>query len=103
MAPRDSECRISAEPLGSTYGRVLAIPLYDLRVPQIGKFKRARAVTVDSLITPADRDAIEQTVSSAYRRLGVEDRFDCALHEEGHRLLWAPAESFLERHLLAEH
>lgn len=57
----------------------------------------------DSLITPADRDAIEQTVSSAYRRLGVEDRFDCALHEEGHRLLWAPAESFLERHLLAEH
>jgi hypothetical protein len=32
-------------PLGSAYGRVLTILLDGLRVPQIGKLKRARAVT----------------------------------------------------------
>jgi len=58
-----------------------------------------QAGKLDPLITPADRDAMEQTIRRAYNLLGAEDRFDYVLHEEGHLLLWPPARDFLARFL----
>ena len=53
----------------------------------------------DSLITPSDRDAIAETVRSAYSLLGAEANFEYVLHPDGHLLRWDRAEPFLRRHL----
>ena len=53
----------------------------------------------DSLITPADRDAMETKVRSAYCLLDAEANFDYVLHPEGHLLRWDLAAPFLKRHL----
>jgi hypothetical protein len=53
----------------------------------------------DALITPKDRDAIHETVRSAYERAGASDRFEFVLHPDGHFLRWDLAGAFLEKHL----
>lgn len=54
---------------------------------------------LDGLITPADRDAMYETVRRAYDELGAEGHLDYALHEEGHILLWERARKFLNKYL----
>ena len=53
----------------------------------------------DGLITPSDRDDMEEHVRRAYARLEAEESFDYALHQEGHLLKWELAAPFLELHL----
>lgn len=53
----------------------------------------------DGLITPADRDAMVQTVRRAYALLRAEENLDYAVHSGGHRIDWALAEAFLRKHL----
>ena len=53
----------------------------------------------DSLITPADRDAMYETVRHAYGALGAAGALDYVLHPEGHILLWERAQAFFARHL----
>ncbi len=53
----------------------------------------------DPLITPSDRDAMAETVRSAYRDPGAEERLDYRLHPGGHLLVWKLAEHFFRRHL----
>ncbi|MCF6175131.1 MAG: dienelactone hydrolase family protein [Victivallaceae bacterium] len=70
--------------------------LFSLIAPQP---LQLQAGQLDSLITPADRDAILKTVEAAYRELDRLDDFQYILHEDGHILLWEQAKPFLETHL----
>lgn len=58
-----------------------------------------QAGKLDQLITPADRDAIYETVQRAYGELAAEKNLDYVLHEEGHILQWKQAGEFLDKHL----
>lgn len=53
----------------------------------------------DGLITPEDRDHMEQVVRRAYRLLDAEESFDYQQHADGHILLWDLAAPFLAKHL----
>ena len=73
-------------------------------VPEVFGLIAPRAVQLqagqgDGLITPADRDDMERRLRAAWGRAGCADRFDYLLHPHGHRLEWAPAAAFLQRHL----
>jgi pimeloyl-ACP methyl ester carboxylesterase len=70
--------------------------LYGLIAPRALQLQAGEG---DRLITPADRDAIRDTVRSVYRRLGAEDRFDYVLHDRGHMLMWEHAARFFAREL----
>ena len=49
----------------------------------------------DPLITPADRDAMIETVRQTYRAIGAGDNLGYVLHPGGHFLLWSHADFFL--------
>jgi len=73
-------------------------------VPQVFSLIAPRALQLqagegDSLITPADRDAMAETVREAYEGLGAAGNFEYVLHPHGHTLSWEHAAAFLERHL----
>ena len=53
----------------------------------------------DGLITLEDRDAILETVRSAYGAAGAGENIDYVLHPDGHLLRWDLAEPFLAKHL----
>ena len=53
----------------------------------------------DGLITPEDRDAMNEKVRSAYQAAGAEGKYEFVLHPEGHFLMWDLAEPFLKQHL----
>ena len=53
----------------------------------------------DGLITPADRDAMVETVRKAYEGLGAAENFEYAAPPHGHTLDWDCAKPFLARHL----
>jgi dienelactone hydrolase len=89
-----SSCGIQFLPGLLQYGDVAEV--YSLIAPRPLQLQAGEG---DGLITPADRDAIAETVRRAYRELGAEERFEFVLHGEGHRLLWDRAAPFLERHL----
>ena len=58
-----------------------------------------QAGALDRLITPEDRDAMVETVGTAYAKCDAEESFDYFLHPEGHFLKWDAAGPFLKRHL----
>lgn len=53
----------------------------------------------DALITPSDRDEINDTVRSVYEAAGAEGKYEYVLHPDGHFLKWDLAEPFLRQHL----
>jgi len=53
----------------------------------------------DGLITPADRDHIERTVRTAYRKLGAEENLDYQLFDDIHIMHWHRADAFFKKHL----
>ncbi len=71
--------------------------LFSLIAPQPLQLQAGK---LDHLITPVDRDAIRNTVATAYRELGKQDNFQYLHHDDGHILLWEYAKPFLEKHLL---
>jgi dienelactone hydrolase len=73
-------------------------------VPEVFSLVAPRALQLqagegDGLITPADRDAMAETVRAAYEGLGAAENFEYVLHPHGHTLSWEHAAAFLERHL----
>jgi dienelactone hydrolase len=70
--------------------------LFSLIAPQP---LQLQAGQLDSLITPTDRDAMRDTVETAYCEAGQPDNFQYVLHEDGHILLWEYAKPFLEKYL----
>jgi dienelactone hydrolase len=89
-----SSCGIQYLPGILKYGDVA--DLFCLLAPRAIQLQ---AGAKDGLITPEDRDAIQATVQSAYESAGVSDRFEYALHPDGHFLKWDLAQPFLEKHL----
>jgi len=53
----------------------------------------------DGLITAEDRDHIERTVRTAYRKLGAEERLDYQLFDDIHIMHWHRADIFFKKHL----
>ncbi len=53
----------------------------------------------DTLITPQDRDLILEKVKHAYNARNAQGALNYVLHDEGHLLLWEPAQDFLKVHL----
>jgi dienelactone hydrolase len=89
-----SSCGIQCLPGLLQYGDVPEI--FSLAAPRALQLQAGEG---DSLITPADRDTMVETVSAAYKSLGAEDRFEGVLHPHGHTLSWEHAAVFLERQL----
>ena len=89
-----SSCGIQYFPGILQYGDVPE--LFSLVAPRA---LQLQAGALDGLITPADRDAMVETVGRAYAKCGREDAFDYVLHPEGHFLKWEMAGPFLEKHL----
>ena len=92
-----SSCGIQYLPGILKYGDVA--DLFCLIAPRA---LQLQAGAKDALMTPKDRDAIHETVRSAYVQAGAEDRFDYVLHPDGHFLAWELAERFLEKQLQSE-
>ena len=89
-----SSCGIQYFPGILQYGDVPE--LFSLVAPRA---LQLQAGALDGLITPADRDAMVETVGVAYTKSGVEEAFSYVLHPEGHFLKWDLAAPFLERYL----
>jgi dienelactone hydrolase len=53
----------------------------------------------DTLITPADRDAMGDHMARVYGLLAAPDQLQYVLHDGGHLLDWPQAAPFLQRHL----
>ncbi len=87
-----SSCGIQYPPGVLRYGDVA--DLFCLIAPRP---MQLQAGAQDPLITPADRDAIEQQVGAAYGQMNAASNFDYVLHPEGHLLRWDLAETFLKR------
>lgn len=89
-----SSCGIQYLPGILRYGDVA--DLFCLVAPRA---MQLQAGAKDGLITPSDRDAINETVRSAYQRAGAEGKYEFVLHPDGHYLKWDLAEPFLRTHL----
>ena len=72
------------------------VELFSLIAPRAMQLQAGEG---DGLITPSDRDAMKDVVSTAYRLLNAEKKFDYVHHNGGHILDWAHAEPFLGKHL----
>ena len=53
----------------------------------------------DGLITPSDRAHIAAALRQAYELSGASSSFQHHHHDQGHLLLWEPAQRFLDSHL----
>lgn len=89
-----SSCGIQVLPGILRYGDV--DDLFCLLAPRA---LQLQAGALDGLITPEDRDAMQEKVTAAYSASGHSERFDYVLHQDGHFLDWTMAHSFLNRHL----